>query len=127
MHTKKGNKKGPARGGPLFFVARMKLDPSLALDEIGERRDLEELALIGEVCPVEENQPEHRRAESADHGNPENDGDDPEDYVRGQRLDGVVLDEWTLLLVFHEKHDKGDEANRVAKGSPEFVIACGIG
>jgi hypothetical protein len=38
----------------------------------------------------------------------------------------MKLNEWTLLFIFHEKHDDGDDKNGIAQGRPDFIIAGDI-
>ena len=87
------------------------LHPALLFDEIGDDWDIEVLTLIGQVGPVERDEPQKQgdatRKDAGDHDH------HPQHNVDGQCLHGMVLLEGALLHVLHQEDDDRDDRDRI--------------
>jgi hypothetical protein len=107
----------------------------LIAQELGNDGNLEIFPLVGKDRRPEQKQPQNRSDTTYEPANSEgylgedtredakNNLSDPDKDVQGKRLNRVEFNKRSFLLIFNKKHDKRNNKDRVAKGSPEFIIA----
>jgi hypothetical protein len=120
-------KKPTMKAGFLIWIKVKLSHPVLIAEELGQDGNFEVFALISEDGRPEHDEPQDRVTDGKDNRDGKDQDDDPQDDIQRQCLNGMEADEGAVLFAFNEKHDKGNDKDRVAQGGPKFVITGNAG